>query len=686
MLLKRSSARCKAICINKYALLLGCLLGWWPLANAQWTDTLLNRHRTFLFHTLADTMALPCARSLNAQHQWPDINYHDIQPSRWKVAGHLEKVRAMACAWANPASPYYHRKELWNAIGPGLDHWLEKRYRSANWWHNEIGVPQYMRDIIVLLRNDLPPRQLQGAMEVLAQHRVKGVGANLIWSADLGLYYGALSGDTALMLDCSRRIGREIKISEGEGMQPDLSFHQHNARLQMYQYGAAFLQVSTRLAWELRGTPWSLEEAGTALLADLVLEGWQWMARGINTVPGTLDRSVSRPNALHSADIRSYLPYLGELFPARAAAFQALGERQSGKGRPLTGFRYYPRSDFAVYHSPAFSFFVKTISTRTLPTESINNENLKGRLLNSGNAYLVRDGEEYFNLMPVWDWQRLPGTTAFEGAGKANRQAFTGSAGNDSTGFSVMDLRLENGAGQQSLAAHKIWACHGNRVVCLIAGIQASDNPGDIYTALDQCRWRTPVTVSDAGGRHSLKAGLHSLRQVQWLHHAGFAYILLAPSAVSVKLDTVTGSWASINASVVQPLVTDKVFLPLLQHPAGQTATGYVLAPCAGPEEAAALAARPDWRVLRNDTACQALSFSDGAVMAAFFAPALLETGPGKRLEAERPCLMLISRGKLYVSDPAQQGGVLKGSWNGRPFTVEMPANGTTVEVTSYSS
>ena len=180
----------------------------------------------------------------------------------------------------------------------------------------------------------------------------------------------------------------------------------------MYQYGRAYLVESSRIAWQLRGTPLAFPDEKVSLLTDFVLNGWQWMARGINTVPGTMDRSSSRKDGLQSADMRFLIPFLIELQPEKAVELNRMAAVQNGKGS-LNGFRYYPYSDFAVFHQPGFSYFLKTISNRTYATESINNENLKGRLLNSGDAYLIRDGQEYFNLMPMWDWTALPGVTTF---------------------------------------------------------------------------------------------------------------------------------------------------------------------------------------------------------------------------------------------------------------------------------
>ncbi|HSC39158.1 MAG TPA: polysaccharide lyase family 8 super-sandwich domain-containing protein, partial [Chitinophagaceae bacterium] len=460
-------------------------------------DSVLARYKRHLYTTVTPQDVPALVASYNPDTQWPDINYADAQRANWTLLKHLERIRDIALVWSQPSSAHYHDTALWRVIIGGLDHWTQKRYWNSNWWQNEIGVPRFMRDILVLLRGRLDSTRFRQALEVMGQYRLqkKGNGANLIWSADLGLHYGAMTGDEVLMKQCADRITGEIEITKGDGIQPDYSFHQHGARLQMYQYGAAFLENNVLLAWELRGTPWAFDPEKIKLLAEFVLNGWQWMARGLNTVPGTMDRSVSRVGTLHSADMRKLVPYLCSIYPPAAKAFLAIGAQQNGRGEPLEGFRYFPYSDFSVYQNKAFSFFLKTISPRTLPSESINSENLKGKLLNSGDAYIVRNGSEYFNLMPVWNWWHLPGVTAFEGAEKIDRRDFTGSVTNNESGLSVMDYDME-GAGGQSLTTRKYWACHNGLVVCLLANLQQKNIPTNAFTTLDQCRWQTDVTVN----------------------------------------------------------------------------------------------------------------------------------------------------------------------------------------------
>ncbi|TZF83229.1 chondroitin AC lyase [Pedobacter sp. BS3] len=652
-------------------------------AQAQ-TDTLLNRYREYLFRTspLQTESVKTWIATLNPAGQWPDIDYKDKEPAGWKPSQHLLRIREIALVWANPQSPDYHNGHLLNKITIALDHWLAKRYQSSNWWHNEIGIPRLMRDILILVRGNLDAERMKQALEVMAQLRVHDdyLGGNLVWCADLGLHYGALTGDEKLINHCRELIIREIKITTGEGIQPDYSFHQHGKRLQMYQYGKAYLWESLRVAWQLRETPLAFPAEKVTILTDMVLKGWQWMARGIYTVPGTMDRSASRKGELKSADLRPLLPFIIALQPAKANELKTMEAIQNGKGA-LNGFRYYPYSDFAAFHRPGFSFFLKTISDRTLVTESINHENLKGKLLNSGDAYLIRNGKEYTDLLPVWDWTALPGVTTFKDAYQVNRLPFVGSVSDKTDGCSAMDYQLKDKTGKQVLSARKFWACYQDAVVCLIADIKAGNIPGNIYTALDQCRWQGDVTVNKVG--NVLDTGVHQLEHVTWIQHAGFAYIPLQPASFELRLQEVSGSWTTINASETTEPVAGKMFTPvMLHHPEQNSAAGYVLARCETPRQAKKLAGKPSWKILQNDKNCQAVQFKDGAMMAVFYTPAKLQTGKQQSIQADQPCLVLLKNGKLYASDPSHKGLQANFILNNKTVSMTLPADGTTVAET----
>ncbi|WP_162944436.1 polysaccharide lyase family 8 super-sandwich domain-containing protein [Flavisolibacter nicotianae] len=635
----------------------------------------LKRYKEYLqrMDTATSCSSIP---PVDPDGRWSDINYSDNQPGLWQLSVHLNRIRSLALCVQKGQLSGEQAAAVKTTISLALRDWFTHRYQSKNWWHNEIGVPQTMRDILVLLKENLTKDETANCLQILDQHKVKGTGANLVWSADLGLHYGALTNDTALMRHCRDTILTVIKISTAEGVQPDFSFHQHGRRLQMYHYGGAFLVDDIRLAWQLEGTSLAFPKEKIDVLTDFVLKGWQWMTRGIHTVPGTIDRAASRKNALRSADIRLLVPLLYRVNPDRTAAFRHLLRTQNGQDA-LQGYRYFPYSDFTAFQQLQYSFFLKTASTRTLLTESINEENLKGDLLDGGDAYFLSNGNEYDNFLPFWDWDRLPGMTNFNGDGKRKLipHAFVGNVSDGSSGLAVMDYALQKGT--HTLQAKKLWASWKNTTVALIAGLQPADLLAGAFTTLEQSRLQGPVTANREG--HRIDGSLPVERRVKWVHHQNFVYLPLASDSVTVNVKEVEGSWYAINHSESKAVLHDRRFLVSLHHQ--QSATGYAVSYAPSAKAAAAIARHPAWTVLRNDTLCQAVRFSDGTLMAAFYKEGRMASAASGTISVDMPCLFLQDRRRIFVSDPLHKGGTLTLFVKQKKYTVDLPADGSTVEV-----
>ncbi|MGZ5246665.1 MAG: polysaccharide lyase family 8 super-sandwich domain-containing protein, partial [Flavitalea sp.] len=507
----------------------------------------------------------------------------------------------------------------------------------------------------------------------LAQHKVKGTGANLVWSADLGLHYAALTANYPLMKYCRDTILSVMKITEEEGVQPDYSFHQHGKRLQMYHYGGAFLLENIRLAWQLSNTMLEFPDEKTNILTGFVLNGWQWMARGINTVPGTIDRAASRKNAMHSADIRHIIPLLYEIQPDSVQAFKKMLEIQQGKSS-LTGYRYYPYSDFTSHHTKDFSFLLKTYSNRTLLTESINDENLKGELLNSGDGYFIHDGSEYFNLMPFWDWTKLPGITNFISAKKAKPLAnsFVGNVGDSESGMAVMDYGLQ--LNDSILKVKKIWISTGNTMISLIAGLP-KNNKLKTFTVMDQSRWQSDVTMNKKG--NVLGNGEHKLKKANWIHHSNFMYMPLYNEPVVVSNINTQTAWTAINRSESSAAISDSVFLPYLIHRGGSS--GYMVSFAPDAKTATSIHKNFHGSILKNDPEVQGFRANENLVFVAVHQKGSYLLDKNLKLAVNRPCLIMVKDNKLYVSDPSHSGGMIELTLNGKQFKKELPGNGLTV-------
>ncbi len=606
------------------------------------------------------------AKDLNAEGQWKDIDYEDTSPSDWKPADHLKRARTLFHVLACPEHPLHQDKAIEQAALLALDYWLQHRYQCPNWWWNDIGVPFQMRDILVFYGARMNDARRQGSLEVLEQADVRGKGANLVWLANLVLHHAAMTGNEALAQQCAQQIANEITLGAKQGVQKDFSFYQHGPRLQTFSYGAAFLANTTEIAWQVQETSMAFPKEKLEILLNFCLEGQQWMCRNGYSPPGAKDRQISREGGFRDGIDIDALVYLRKLLPERAPECDEAIKRiqKHPDAAPLLGFRHFPFGDFTVYHQPAYSVFLKTISGYTLPTESFNGENLKGALLHSGDCYIFQEGDEYHDLQPVWDWTLLPGVTWCEGLPQSvSRRPFVGGVGDGAQGLTAMDYLFyeEDGC---ALGAKKAWFFHDGLVISMIAGLRTMETNAPVRTALDQCRLRGDVQISVGSGPPSvLEAGTHTLKNVHWIYHNRVAYIPLRSNAISVSIGEQTGSWYDINQGCSRGIVREQVFLPILEHGLHPNGAGcaYVIAPGVSLEEVPHLVASPAWEILRNDAVCQAVRFRDAhCLMAVFHEAGALNIGDHTVLSADKPYLILASKQGMRVGNPTFQAGVIR--------------------------
>jgi chondroitin AC lyase len=431
------------------------------------------------------------------------------------------------------------------------------------------------------------------------------------------------------------------------------------------------------------------------------------MARQGFLSPAAIDRNIWAKNALLVAD--TFAPAIEEwaqIDTERAAELKAFARSLRSEGDPLVGFRFFPFGDFAGFHRPDFACLLKTITQRSLGLEPIGGyAPMSLNWVNTGEYFLLRDGREYNNLLPVWDWSRLPGLTIDGPQKMPALPALGGGVGDGISGLVAVDVERVHGdwnalgssANKPGVRAaaetegrkvgtftlRKLFAMHGDTVVCLLGGWQRTGLTGEFSTSLDQCRWRGPVLAADADQPvRPLAEGQHKLTATRWVLHQKLGYMPLLPSPIDVSLRKVSGNWSKVTgmyrASDPGDKVDEELLTLVFPHGAEPSSTGYVVVGDASPEKMEALHRTPTWTVLANTRDLQAVRFAGGPLMAAFYAPGQLTT-EGLSLSVDRPCLIQVGTdGAIRFADPLFKGGTVSVVLNGRTVNLAMPASGAT--------
>ena len=637
--------------------------------------------------TRTATQAAGHAKSISPDGTWKDVDYRSRQPSSWPAARHLGRLRVMAGALRQPGGEMAGNAGLKAATLRGLDHWLKKDYRNPNWWWNEIGVPMQLGQVLVLVDRDLTPAQRAAGVRIMKRSRIGKTGQNLVWLAGNQVVWGCLAGDAKAVESAFKRMAAEIKVAGGdrEGVKPDWSFWQHGRCLYSGGYGKGFSCDGAYFAMLAAGTRFAFAPEKIGVLSSYILDGQQWTVRGRALDYGTIGREISRPGAGRTGTLIQACRYMLKLKPPREKEFADLLDRlENGpeKARaPLVGNRHFWRSDFMTHHRKGWYASARMFSSRVDNTDTpCNQEGLLSHHIADGANFVMRRGDEYAGIFPVWDWRLVPGVTAEHPKGRLSgnprsrgKQAFVGGVSDGEYGLAAMQLA------RGGLSAHKAWFFFDREYACLGAGITCKSK-APVLTSVNQCLLKGGV-LSSAG---KLAAGEHRPAAPGWVHHDGIGYVFGKGSRPVLRTGEQAGSWHRLRKASPKTPVKLDVFGLRLEHGAGPKGASYVytVAPGVTAAEMPAYAKGTGVEVLSNTSALQAVRHAKLGIIGAVFAkPGTVRAGDGLSLGVEEPCLLLVrTRPQLRVtaSNPLNRPLKLKVTVSlpggaPRTFTLDLP-------------
>lgn len=657
-----------------------------PTLSAQLSEiqqTIFSRYEQILRNevNIDSGEALEFARTLGSDGTWPDISYITRKGVGWEISIHLGRVRSMAMAATGGELSADEEAVLVDAVRLAIDNWVQNRYWSPNWWNNEIGNPQLARDIAVVLRNRLDAETMDKALSILGQYRIgeESTGANRTWAAELGFFYGCFKGDSELMKHASQLVWDEIVIGAHEGVQTDWSYFQHDERVQTWVYGKSFLEVIAKLAWQLRGTEWEVPLEKRRIIDGYIINGMQWMTRGLNNSPVGLDRAIARPGRLRSSDVRLLVELWSEVSTENREGLKAFVARQNGELPMPSGFRYFNIADYAAYHHPSASIMLKTLSTRTELTETLSGENLIGwAYVSTGDHYVISNGKEYLDLPGVWNWKQLPGITVAGYETVPVRKDFVGGLSDGQQGFAVMDYARARTS--EFVETRKLWAFKDDIMLCVLGGWNYTDNWGQITTAIEQCLVQGEVLYSMEGKVHAIADNAVAQTPVEWVLHNNIGYIPLNPAEIRLQVGPHAGTWRDDYRTASPKIESHQVLSILLEHTIHPKPSGYVIVLDATPEKLTRLVQSPPFQILRNQRSAQVVRFPDGTYMAAFYDAFDLPAEDGSTLlRVNRPAVAMWDSQSLHLADPLHKGGEVRVLWEDHELAVTLPNDGSSI-------
>ncbi|MEV0091271.1 polysaccharide lyase 8 family protein [Streptomyces sp. NPDC050738] len=607
---------------------------------------------------------------------WPDLVYLDPEPDTdtesvafsEKMNTSYNRLRTMAEAYSQPGTGLTGDAALKDTILTGLDHlhadvFNENKASYGNWWNFQIGSPQALMDISVLLYDELSEAQIASYVaavdkflpeSLLAKYTGTSTGANRV---DLcrGMILRGVVGKNGDKIKVARDALSPVfpYVTTGDGFYDDGSFVQHTSIPYIGGYGAVLNDGLGRLFALLRGSSWEVTDAGSqqfldtieAAIAPFVYNGLMMdnvSGRGITRI-GTDDHirahgvmgsivllgqgASAEENARWRAMVKGWLQrdYYGPALKNPGLSLVNLSRLQTllddttvtAAPEPVE-HRVFHNMDRVTHRRRDWGAGLSLASNRIAHYEFGNLENYRGWHSGSGwlqwwgsDAGLGQYSDAYW---PTADPYRLPGTTVStkkladgEGGAWANPRTDSAWVGGTGDGEYGTTGQLLQGL-SSTMHAKKSWFWLDDSVVCLGAGITSADG-ATVQTTFDNRNLGgsgAPALLLDGRPQPSTQGWSVTGRRTRWAHLSGHAgYVFPGGTALNALREERTGTWKDINgASGTTAPVTRRYATLWQDHGTDPKDAGYayILMPGASALRTAARALDTHWLEITANT------------------------------------------------------------------------------------
>ncbi|MDV3666364.1 polysaccharide lyase family 8 super-sandwich domain-containing protein [Elizabethkingia anophelis] len=610
-------------------------------------------------------------QTLQASQQWEDVDYKNPTRTTWTAFQHLKKVKEMTIAYTAPWSSLRNNDKVFEAIQSGLQFWNTAKLKNINWWWNEIEAPRTLGIILIMLERNggkkLSDELFSGLVRQMDYKRTNGVtGVNLA-DFDTHIFYsGLLNKNEAEIQKGLDNIFSINKATVKEGVQYDNSYAQHEIMLHIFGYGSEYLKVETYIGAMVADTKFAMKGEQLKTFTNFITKTLIPQIRGRYTNWTSFGRQIAREDF---TDMKWLVPYFEKLIlmdKMNTGVYQDAIERINQKKKSdfhITELqKHYWNTDFTFYQNPVYQFSVRMSSRYTQQAETdLNGENKKGGNRSIGSYALLQDGTEYYNIYPVWDWKKIPGTTTLENSPLPDtkyltpgKSVFAGGVSDGKTGVSAF---MQD---QFNVKAQKSWFMFGEEIVCVGSNI-STDKEDEVLTTVEQNFFKDKVIYQNLVDKHKLKEGqLVNSKDQQVLIHRNTAYIFKEKTNLYISTQTQKGTWKELTELGSTDEKQSAVFKVWINHgkKADNGSYQYFIVPGIRSVNRAKKIA-DDFIVWNRKDVHAVYKKSSKKLMLVFFNPAQIEV-EGRMIKADRACTVLIEdleaqSPELFVSDPSRK-------------------------------
>ncbi|WP_114748893.1 polysaccharide lyase family 8 super-sandwich domain-containing protein [Pleomorphovibrio marinus] len=626
-----------------------------------------------------------------------DINYEDLS----RTAGfphrrHTLALVHLAKAYKDEKSPYHQDKTILETISKGLGYWVENDFVGDNWHNNQISTPTNLVNLMLLLGDELPKTLVDGAQPMIGRAHMEASGARP--SGDRIVIAGILAKnllfieDKETFDDIITIIAGEVKFSTGKrGMQHDYSFHHRHDRVNnttSYGYGK-YANAFGEWSYYVAGTSYAFDKKSINQLVDYYLEGiYKQLVYGIYEDISVKNRSIANKTTFQPKGTDEIHKLLSST-DYRSEELKEILALREGRATPTKSFaKFFWQTEHFVVQRPNYYTTVRMYSTRNRNMEvPYNGPGITTHHRADGTNYLFLEGDEYHDIWPVYDWQKISGTTILQkpqlhGSDEIQVDGLTDFVGAVTDGL-YGAVAFDFISGHDSIQAKKSWFFFEDIYVCLGTDIKAEqDLP--VATTINQVLMNGEVQIVRKNRKPTkLKKGDHSLKGVNYVYHDRIGYAFPEPTAIKLSNQEEQGRWSdlTLQKNISRELIKKDVFTLWFDHgkqPENGSYSYMVLPDIDADHMFSGNASDQVVRVLANDGKTQAVAHQElGMYQVIFYEEGEITLENGIKVASKSPGMaqLKVKEGvvtEIHVSDPSRKQSFLTLTLSGQ-YSSENP-------------
>lgn len=611
---------------------------------------------------------------LNDDGSFKDIDYQSSNVVYWDPIYHLDRLKEMAYAYTTPGNTFFDNQSLFDKIESGISYWYEANLVSDNWWYWAIAEPQRVGSLFIVLRHGSQsiPSDLEKKMLIRCKDRAGKPTSGAVNITDMALanmYQALLLEDSELLQTSVDYMKSAIAYAPNmDGFQYDNSYHSHGDQLYIGGYGVNHLLALTAVGSCIADTEFDFQTEQKEILSLFVRNTLANCIRGQVILYNCIGRNIARLNDLKFTSRFSLIAKrMQSIDPENKVDYESflsriLGDENSKYGVESNNF-YYATSDFALHVRPEYTFSVRMSSVNTLKPERGNGENLLGYYLGDGATCIAQSGEEYYNIMPLWDWDMIPGTTtpiqknipSVDNWGIKGCATFCGGVSDTASGIASFSYFDENPV--VLTGASKSWFMFDDKIVCLGAGLKSEY---DLRTTVEQSWGDESFSLLSSQGKNTYDGNVTIVDvAVDGICHKGIVYYFPMPTNINISNNIKSGNWRTISNEQPDSVLTGKVFTLSINHQKENTFRGeekyaYAIYPTIDKTNAIEnICLNPGFEIIVNSDSIQVIRDGSGDYGVVFFKGCDFVTD-SYHFTATKPCIYLLKTelGGAFLCDP----------------------------------